>query len=55
MIPVIFIIHFDCSSGLFEMTEEYTAYPGEDEVLVQDGLEYLIKSNESKNINGKEV
>ena len=25
------------------MSSEYTAFPGEDEVLIQDGLEYTIK------------
>lgn len=37
-IPVIFEIYFNGSTGLFELTEEYTAYPKEDEVLIQDGL-----------------
>ena len=32
--PVVFEIIFDGNSGLFELTEEYTAYPGEDEVLL---------------------
>ena len=44
--PVIFEIDFQGNSGLFELTDDVTAYPGEDEILVQDGLEYLIVSNE---------
>ena len=27
------------------MTDDITAYPGEDEVLIQDGFEYLIIDN----------
>ena len=30
------------------MSEEFTAYLGEDEVLVQDGLEYEIVDNQLK-------
>ena len=41
-IPVIFSINFKGSQGLFQMSKEYTAYPEENEILVQDGLEYLI-------------
>ena len=33
-IPVVFEITFKGSIGLFELTSEYTAYPGEDEVLM---------------------
>lgn len=33
-IPVIFEIYFTGSVGLFELTDEYTAYPKEDEVLI---------------------
>lgn len=33
---------------MFKLTDEYTAYPGEAEVLVQDGLEYYIKGNIEK-------
>ena len=47
-IPVVFQIHFKGSTGLFELTDEFTAYPGEDEVLVQDGLEYLVIQNEDQ-------
>ena len=41
---MIFEIHFKGSKGLFEMTDEYTFYPGEDEVLIQDGLQYEVIS-----------
>ena len=41
-IPVLFLIDFTGQSGLFELTKEYTAYPVEDEELIQDGLEYLV-------------
>ena len=44
-IPVIFEIEFKGQTGLFELTPDYTAYPGENEVLVQDGLQYLIMDN----------
>lgn len=37
---------------MFELTEEYTAYPLEDEVLVQDGLEYQILSNTLEKMEG---
>ena len=37
-VPVIFEILFRGLSGLFELEDEYTAYPGENEVLLQDGL-----------------
>lgn len=42
MLPVIFEIDFQSSIGLFEMTDDISAYPGEFEVLVQDGLVYEI-------------
>ena len=47
-IPVIFKIHFKGHRGLFAMTHEYSAYP-EDEVLVQDGLEYKVTGIEYMN------
>ena len=43
-----FEITFTGKEGLFELTEEFTAYPGEGEVLIQDGLEYKIIDNEVK-------
>ena len=33
---------FKGSRGLFEMTEEYSAFPEEKEVLMQDGLAYRV-------------
>ena len=44
-IPVLFQIDFKGDRGLFEMSYGFSAYPGEDEVLIQDGLEYRIMEN----------
>ena len=33
------------------MTEKYTAYPGEEEVLIQDGLSYRVLENTTKEAN----
>ena len=55
-VPVILEIHFKKNTGFFEMTSEYSAYPEEEEVLVQDGLQYLITGNiemEVENSNKK--
>ena len=46
MYPVIFEIHFNSEEGLFKMSEGYSAYPEEDEVLIQDGLTYTVIGNE---------
>ena len=43
--PVIYEISFHGQKGLFQLTSEFTAFPGEEEVLVQDGLKYLITQN----------
>ena len=43
--PIVFEIIFKGSSGLFQLTAGFTAYPNEQEVLVQDGLTYLVKEN----------
>ena len=32
--PVVYKIEFNSTEGLFEMSKGYTAYPGEDEVLI---------------------
>ena len=40
--PVVFEICFKGSYGLFQLTQGFTAYPGENEVLVQDGLTYRV-------------
>ena len=44
-VPVVFEINFKGTSGLFELDDDMTAYPGEREVLLQDGLEYRVLSN----------
>ena len=46
-VPVVFRIHFHGPRGLFQLTPGYTAYQGEGEVLVQDGLEYSVVARES--------
>ena len=51
-IPVVLEIHFEATTGLFQLTREYTAYPGEDEYLIQDGLEYLVEGNREVEIEG---
>ena len=43
-IAVVFQIEFNCNKGFFEMTKGCSAFPEEDEVLVQDGLEYSVLS-----------
>ena len=43
--PVVFEIVFKGYSGLFELINGYTAYPEEQEVLVQDGLTYQVIDN----------
>ena len=40
--PVVFKIIFTGDKGLFKLTEGCTAYLGEGEVLIQDGLRYLV-------------
>ena len=54
-LAVIFVLDFKSQKGLFEMSKGYTAFPGEDEVLVQDGLQYLITKTEQISIEGQEV
>ena len=44
-VPVIFEIDFRGVYGLFKMSEGYSAYPEEAEVLIQDGLEYMVTGN----------
>ena len=39
---MVFQIDFKGKKGLFYMSDEYTAYPGEGEVLLQDGLQYRV-------------
>ena len=40
--PVVFEIVFEGTSGLFQLSEGYSAFPEEDEVLLQDGLQYSV-------------
>ena len=44
-VSVVFMIDFKGSQGLFELTTGFSAYPNEQEVLVQDGLTYFVKDN----------
>ena len=44
-VPVLYKIHFRGSKGLFKMTEGYSHYAEEQEILVQDGLQYLVTDN----------
>ena len=41
--PVIYEIEFYGKKGLFKMSKGYSAYPVEEEVLIQDGLLYKVK------------
>ena len=47
-IPVVFQIKFKGNSGLFNLSDQFSAYPEEEEVLVQDGLTYRVKDNTEK-------
>ena len=38
---------------MFLLTKEYTSYPGEKEVLIQDGLEYRVIQKITKEHDGK--
>ena len=46
MVPVLFEIKFCGAKGLFHLTDNFTAFPDENEVLIQDGLSYIVESNE---------
>ena len=37
-VAVIFEIIFKGRSGLFELTDDFTTFPGEEEVILQDGF-----------------
>lgn len=50
-IPVIFQINFTGDKGLFEMSKGYSVFPSEDEVLVQDGLEYRVLENKEVTVH----
>ena len=47
MVPVIFDIEFRGRKGMFELTDEFTAYPDEHEILLQDGLAYTVLTVQS--------
>ena len=49
-IAVVFQIEFNGNKGFFEMTKGYSAFPKEDEVLVQDGLEYSVLSKTEETV-----
>lgn len=51
-VPVILEITFKGRSGLFELTEGFSAFPNEGEVLLQDGFEYKVLSNNEEEIEG---
>lgn len=51
-VPVIFQIHFKSEQGLFALTDDYSAYP-ENEVLVQDGLEYKVIQKSDLDVDDK--
>ena len=42
-VPVVLQIEFEGHDGIFEMGEGFSAYPEEEEVLLQDGLEYSLQ------------
>ena len=50
---MVYQIDFHGSKGLFEMSEGYSSYAGEEEVLIQDGLQYSITDIEEKKEDGK--
>ena len=45
-VPLVFEIEFRGSAGLFKLSEGYSAYPNEAEILIQDGLQYFIKGHD---------
>ena len=47
-IAVVFQIEFNDKNGFFKMTKGYPAFPEEDEVLVQDGLEYSVHTHQNR-------
>ena len=53
-VPVIFTINFESKQGLFAMSEGYSAF-NEQEVLIQDGLEYLVTSNHFQTFDDKQI
>ena len=41
-LPVVYEIDFRGNKGLFKLSKGYSAYDEENEVLIQDGLKYLV-------------
>lgn len=46
--PILLQIQFAGGKGLFEMSAGYSAYADEDEILIQDGLEYRVLKNKQE-------
>ncbi len=44
-LPVLFRINFSGDRGIFELSSGYSAYPEEEEVIIQDGLKYKVINN----------
>ena len=50
---MIYEINFYKDKGLFDLSD-YSAFPGENEILVQDGLDYNVISIEQQKFKGKD-
>ena len=50
---MVYQIDFHGTKGIFEMSEGYSSYPDQGEVLIQDGLQYSITDIEEKEDDGK--
>ena len=53
--PVIYKIHFNSQEGLFNMSQGYSAFHGENEVLIQDGLLYKVKDIQTQTMEEKQI
>ena len=51
--PIVYKIHFETYKFHFDLNQ-LSAYPEEEEVLIQDGLAYAITKIENKTENGQE-
>ena len=47
-VPVVYEIYFSSKSGMIELDDDISAYPGEEEVLLQDGFKYRVLENIEK-------
>ena len=48
MIPILVEIHVEDDNQAFNLnSEEYSAYPNEEEILLQEGIEYVVHNVES--------